>query len=48
MTRGIVLNGELYAQRFQQLIYLHLFTDRFKMISPLMIEYTVVQLGLAN
>ena len=28
-TRGRVLNGEFYAQRFQKLIYLHLFTDCF-------------------
>ena len=26
-TRGRVLNGELYAQIFQMLIYLHLFID---------------------
>ena len=25
ITRGRVLNGELYVQRFQKLIYLHLF-----------------------
>ena len=30
ITRGGVLNGELYVQRFQKLIYLHLFTDCFK------------------
>ena len=34
ITRGRVLNGELYAQRFQTLIYLHLFTDCFLKISP--------------
>ena len=27
ITRGRVLNGEPYAQRFQKFIYLHLFTD---------------------
>ena len=31
---GRVLNGELCAQRFQKLIYLHLFTDWFMKISP--------------
>ena len=35
ITCGRVLNGELYAQRFQKLIYLHLFTDCFMKISPL-------------
>ena len=34
ITRGRVFNGELYAQRFQKLIYLHLFTDCFMNISP--------------
>ena len=34
ITRGRVLSGELYAQRFQKLIYLHLFTDCFMKISP--------------
>ena len=29
ITWGSVLTGELYAQRFQTLIYLHLFTDYF-------------------
>ena len=33
ITRGRVLNGELYAQRLQKLIYLHLFTDCFMKIS---------------
>ena len=28
-----MLNGELYAQRFQKIIYLHLFTDCFMKIS---------------
>ena len=27
ITRGRVLHGELYAQRFPKLIHLHLFTD---------------------
>ena len=27
ITRGRVLNGELYTQGLQKLIYLHLFTD---------------------
>ena len=26
---GRVLNGEFYAQRFQKLIYVHVFTDCF-------------------
>ena len=34
ITHGRVLNGELYAQRFQNLIYVHLFTDCFMNISP--------------
>ena len=34
ITRGRVLNGELYAQRFQKLLYLHLFSDCFMKISP--------------
>ena len=29
ITHGRVLNGELYAQRLQKLIYLHLSTDCF-------------------
>ena len=33
ITSGKVFNGELYAQRFQKLIYLHLFTDCFMEIS---------------
>ena len=33
ITHGRVLNGELYAQVFQKLIYLHLFTDCFMKIS---------------
>ena len=33
-TWYVVLNGELYAQRFQKLIYLHLFTDCFMKSSP--------------
>ena len=32
-SRGRVFNGELYAQRLQKLIYLHLFTDFFMKIS---------------
>ena len=34
ITGGRVLSGELYAQRFQKLIYLHLLTDCFMKISP--------------
>ena len=33
ITHGRVLNGDFYAQRFQNLIYLHLFTDCFMTIS---------------
>ena len=33
ITRGRVLNGELYAQRLQKLIYLHLPTYCFMKIS---------------
>ena len=33
ITHGRVLNEELYAQRFQKLIYPHLFTDCFMKIS---------------
>ena len=33
ITRGRVLNGELYAQRLQKLIYQRLFTDCFIKIS---------------
>ena len=33
ITRGRVLNGELYTQRLQKLIYLYLFTDCFMKIS---------------
>ena len=33
ITHGRLLNGELYAQRFQKLIYLHLCTDCFMKIS---------------
>ena len=38
ITRGGVLNEELYAQRFQTLIYLHLFTDCVMKISPVSSE----------
>ena len=34
IARGRVLNAELCAQRFQKLIYLHVFTDCFMKISP--------------
>ena len=34
ITRGRVLNTELYAQRFHKLIYLSLFTDCLMKISP--------------
>ena len=40
ITRGRVLNGELYAQRCQKLIYLHLFTDCFMKISFWALEQT--------
>ena len=33
ITSGSVLNGELYAQRSQKLMYLHLLTDCFMKIS---------------
>ena len=33
ITRGRVLNGELYAQRLQMLLYMHLSTDSFMTIS---------------
>ena len=33
ITHGRVLNGELYAQRLQKLIYLHLSTGCFMKIS---------------
>ena len=33
ITRGRMFNGELYAERLQMLIYLHLFTDCFMKIS---------------
>ena len=33
-THGRVRKGEFYAQRFQGLIYRHLFTDCFMNISP--------------
>ena len=42
ITRGRVLNGELYAQRFQKLIYLHLFTDCFMKISPQSLKQTQI------
>ena len=34
IIRGRMLDGEPFAQRFQKLIYLHLFTDCFMTISP--------------
>ena len=41
ITRGKrVLSGELYTQRFQKLIYLHLFTDCFMKISHRSLEQT--------
>ena len=33
-----IADGELYAQRFQKLIYLHLFTDCFMKIFPQLSE----------
>ena len=44
ITCGRVLNGELYAQRFQQLSYLHLFTDCSLKISPQSSELIQLQL----
>ena len=38
ITLGRVLSGEPYAQRFQKLIYLHLFTDCFMRIFPQSLE----------
>ena len=40
ITHGTVFSGKLYAQRFQKLIYLHLFTDCFMKISPQSMEQT--------
>ena len=34
ITHGRLLNGQIYAQRFQKLVYLHLFTDYFMKFSP--------------
>ena len=34
ITHGRVLNEVLYAHRFHKLIYLHLFTDCLRKISP--------------
>ena len=33
ITHGRVLNGELYAQRLQKVIYMYLFTDYFMHVS---------------
>ena len=38
IERGGMINGELYAQRFQKLICLHLFTDCLMKISPQSVE----------
>ena len=38
ITRGRVLNEELYAQRFHRLIHLHLFTKYFMKIYPQVLE----------
>ena len=38
ITRGRVLNEELYAQRFHRLIHLHLFTEYFMKIYPQALE----------
>ena len=38
ITRGRVFYGDLYAQRFQKLIYLHLLTDCLIKISPQSLE----------
>ena len=40
ITHGRLLKGELYAQKFQKLIYLHLFTDCFMKFSPQLLEQT--------
>ena len=42
LTRGRVLNGELYAQRLHKLIYLHLLTGCFMTISLQSSELTVM------
>ena len=41
ITHGRMFNGELYAQRLQKLIYLHLFTDCFMKISLQSLEQMV-------
>ena len=41
ITSGRVLNGELYAQRLQKLIYLHLLTGYFMKISLQSLELNV-------
>ena len=41
ITCGRVLNGELYVQRFEKLIYLYIFTDYFMTISPQSLEQTL-------
>ena len=46
ITRGRGFNGELYAQRFHKLIYLHLFADCFIKISPRSSEQTQNKLYL--
>ena len=42
ITTGRVLNGELYTQRLQKLIYAHLFTGCFMKISLQSSELNVV------
>ena len=42
ITDGAVLNGELYAQKLQILIYLHLFTKCFMKISLQSLEQTQI------
>ena len=43
ITCGRVLNGELCAQRFQKLLYLHLFTELFhEDLSSVIRKYTVL------
>ena len=46
ITRGRLLNAELYAQRFQKLIYLHLFTDSHEDFSPIVGTNTVFVLTI--
>ena len=46
ITRGRVLNGELYAQRFQKLIYLHLYMFHEDFSSIIGINSSVLDLTI--